>query len=84
MAGSTGTVESKEMMENHLLDVKEVAELLGLAPGSIYQLISQSRITVVRLSARCVRFRRSDIDQWIADRVVDAKASRPLAPKWIE
>jgi excisionase family DNA binding protein len=74
MAGSTGTVESKEMMEDYLLDVKEVAELLGLAPGSIYQLISQSRITVVRLSARCVRFRRSDIDRWIAERVVEAKA----------
>jgi excisionase family DNA binding protein len=56
------------------MDVKEVAELLGLAPGSIYQLISQSRITVVRLSARCVRFRRSDIDRWIAERVVEAKA----------
>ena len=56
------------------MDVKEVAELLGLAPGSIYQLISQSRITVVRLSARCVRFRRCDIDQWIAERVVEAKA----------
>ena len=74
MAGSTGTVESKEMMEDYLLDVKEVAELLGLAPGSIYQLISQSRITVVRLAARCVRFRRSDIDRWIAERVVEAKA----------
>jgi excisionase family DNA binding protein len=62
------------MMENHLLDVKEVAELLGLVPGSVYHLISRLEIPFVRLSSRCVRFRRSDIDRWIAERVVDAKA----------
>jgi excisionase family DNA binding protein len=73
VAGGTGTIGSKEMMENHLLDVKEVAELLNLVPGSIYHKISRGEIPVVRLSARCVRFRRSDIDQWIAERVVDAK-----------
>ena len=74
MAGSTNTIGSEEMMENRLLDVREVAELLGLVPGSIYQLISQSRIPFVRLSARCVRFRRCDIDRWIAERVVEPKA----------
>jgi excisionase family DNA binding protein len=73
VAGGTGTIGSEEMTDN-LLDVRQVAKLLGLAPGSIYQLISQSRIPVVRLSARCVRFRRCDIDRWIAERVVDAKA----------
>jgi excisionase family DNA binding protein len=74
MAGCTGTVESEKMIEDPLMDVKQVAELLGLAPGSVYQLISQGRLPVVRLSARCVRFRRCDIDRWIADRVVEAKA----------
>ena len=74
MAGGTRTIGSEEMTEDHLMDVKQVAELLGLALGSIYHKISRGEITVVRLSARCVRFRRSDIDQWIADRVVDAKA----------
>ena len=74
MARGTGTVESEKMTEDHLINVKQVAELLGLVPGSVYHLISQRRLPVVRLSARCVRFRRSDIDRWIAERVVDVKA----------
>jgi predicted DNA-binding transcriptional regulator AlpA len=49
MAGGTGASESEEMTGNHLMDVKQVAELLGMAPGSVYHLISQRRLPVVRL-----------------------------------
>jgi len=48
-----------------LLTVKEVAELLGLAPGSVYHWISQNRLPCVRLSPRCVRFRRKDLEALI-------------------
>jgi hypothetical protein len=34
---------------------------MGLAVGTIYHLISQKRIPVVRLSARCVRVRLSHL-----------------------
>ena len=61
-------------MRDDLADVNEIAEFLHLSPGTVYHLISQERIPFVRLSARCVRFRRSDIDRWIAERVVEAKA----------
>lgn len=54
------------MNKDVLLTVHDVAELLGLSVGSVYHLISQKRIPVVKLSSRCVRFRRSDIDAWIA------------------
>jgi excisionase family DNA binding protein len=54
------------MSSDALLTVHDVAELLGLSVGSVYHLISQKRIPVVKLSSRCVRFRRSDIDAWIA------------------
>ncbi len=46
-----------------LLSVAELAELLGIAKGSLYHWISEGRIPVVRLSKRCVRFRESDIEQ---------------------
>ena len=49
-----------------LLNVNEVAELLGLSVGCIYHLVSQKRIPAVKLSSRCVRFRRSDIEHWIS------------------
>jgi excisionase family DNA binding protein len=48
-----------------LLDVKDVAEFLGLAVGTVYHLVSQRRIPVVRLSPRCLKFRRSEIEAWI-------------------
>lgn len=44
-----------------LLTVKELAELLRVNPGSIYHWISQNRLPVVRFSARCVRFRESEV-----------------------
>ena len=61
--------ETKKQFEDRLLDVNEVAELLQLAPGSVYHFVSQGRLPCVRLSARCLRFRRSDIDAWVAARV---------------
>jgi excisionase family DNA binding protein len=52
-------------MQENLMNVKQVAELLGLSPGTVYHLASQQRIPVVRLSARCLKFRRSEILLWI-------------------
>jgi excisionase family DNA binding protein len=45
-----------------LLTVKEVAERLQIAPGSVYHWLSARRLTCVRLSARCVRFREKDLE----------------------
>jgi len=58
--------------ERILLTAREVAALTGFSEGTIRHWVSELRIPVVRISARCVRFRRSDLDRWIAERVVDA------------
>lgn len=50
-----------------LLRVQEVSELTGLAVGSIYHMVSQKRIPVVRLSSRCIRFRLSDLQVWFEE-----------------
>jgi excisionase family DNA binding protein len=50
---------------DRLLTIKEVAELTGLAVGTLYHFVSQKRIPVVRLSTRCIRFRQSDLSDWI-------------------
>jgi excisionase family DNA binding protein len=57
------------MTSDPLLNAKQVAEFLGMATGSVYHLVSQRRIPVVRISARCVRFRRADIEAWVAAKV---------------
>jgi excisionase family DNA binding protein len=53
-----------------LLTAAEVAELTGFAEGTIRHFVSQKRIPVVRISARCVRFRRSDIDSWLEQMLI--------------
>lgn len=55
---------------NALMTVTEAAELLGLSAGTLYHMVSEHRIPCVHLSARCLRFRRVDLDSWIAERVV--------------
>jgi excisionase family DNA binding protein len=50
--------------EDRLLTIKEVAELTGLQVSSLYHLVSDGRIPVVRLSRRCLRFRLSALHQW--------------------
>jgi len=52
---------------NRLLNVREAAEFLGIAPGSLYHWVSQGRIPCVRFSARCLRFRLLDLEEWIED-----------------
>jgi excisionase family DNA binding protein len=52
-------------MTDRLLNVIEVAALLGLAPGTVYHLVSQKRLPCVRLSPRCLRFQESAIHKFI-------------------
>jgi excisionase family DNA binding protein len=49
---------------DRLLTIGEAAELTKLAVGTLYHLVSQRRIPVVRLSSRCIRFRLSSLQQW--------------------
>ena len=58
------------MEEKKLLTIQDVARITGLSVGTLYHWVSQKRIPVVRLSSRCVRFRYTDIEQWLAEKVV--------------
>lgn len=51
--------------DERLLTIQEVSEWTGLAVGTLYHFVSQQRIPVVRLSKRCIRFRYSDLLDWI-------------------
>jgi excisionase family DNA binding protein len=52
---------------DYLLTVPEAAEFLQLSPGTIYHLISERRIPVIKISSRCVRFSRQAVLLWIED-----------------
>ena len=57
---------------DRLLKVMEVAAILGITKGTCYHFASEGRLPCVRLSARCLRFRESDIQRYI-----DALAEGP-------
>jgi excisionase family DNA binding protein len=57
--------EDNDAMDK-LLTIADAAELLQLAPGTIYHLISRRALPCVRLSKRCVRFRQSELEEWIS------------------
>ena len=65
MASASEAAREKAVNEDRLMDVNEVAEFLGLAVGTVYHLVSQKRLPCLRLSARCLRFRKSDLNAFI-------------------
>ncbi len=58
--------------DDRLLTVSEAADFLHIRPGSLYHLISQHRIPVIRISSRCVRFSRVVLQEWIESLSQDA------------
>lgn len=58
------------MSEKILLNTRELAALIGFSEGTLRHWVSESRLPFLRLSARCVRFRLSDIQEWLAGKVV--------------
>jgi len=58
---------------DRLLEVEDVAELLRMSVGSIYHLVSESRVPCVKLSARCLRFRSKDLNEWLEQQSVESR-----------
>lgn len=55
---------NKTELTDRLLTIKELSELTGLKVGTLYHLVSAKRVPVVRISRRCIRFRRSSLETW--------------------
>jgi excisionase family DNA binding protein len=60
-----------------MLTYIETARLLGLPVGTVYALVHQRRIPHVRLGPRLVRFRKEELDEWIARQQVAAIDAPP-------
>jgi len=61
--------------EKMLLDIREVSELTGLSVSTLYHWVSQGRIPVIRLSRRCIRFRKQALEEWVATFAVKMRKS---------
>jgi len=53
-----------DAQNKRFLDVKEVAEYLGLAISTIYTMASQRRIPFVKMGG-CTKFDRKQLDRWV-------------------
>lgn len=57
--------------QKELLTPDEVADQMGLSVETLAQWRSQRRgIPFVKISRNCVRYRRSDLDGWLSERIV--------------
>ena len=58
-----------------LLTPNEVAQITGLSVETLAQWRSQRRgIPFVKVSRNCVRYRQSDLDQWLEEHIVSVVA----------
>jgi predicted DNA-binding transcriptional regulator AlpA len=58
-----------------LLTAEDVAALTGLSVETLAQWRSQKRgIPYVKISRNCVRYRQSDLDGWLVERIVRTDA----------
>jgi excisionase family DNA binding protein len=58
-----------------LLNVDELSEILGVTKATIYSWTSRNKIPHIKLSKRLLKFKKNDIEAWIAKRAVSADAS---------
>jgi excisionase family DNA binding protein len=63
------------MLPRKLLTVKDVSEYTGLAPDTIYKVVSQRRIPFIKVG-RLVKFNQGTLDAWLKQHTVI-----PMAPK---
>jgi excisionase family DNA binding protein len=51
------------------MNIREAAAFLGVSCGTLYHWVTapQRGVPCVRLGRRCLRFRRSDLERWIAE-----------------
>ncbi|HUZ45212.1 MAG TPA: helix-turn-helix domain-containing protein [Terriglobia bacterium] len=66
-------IESIKEPADGLLRVHEAAALLGLKPATIRAWLLKRKLPCVRLSARAVRLRRTDIEKIISQGLIAAR-----------
>lgn len=62
-------------MEDRLLTAAEAAQYLGYSEGTIRNKVSAGELPHVKLGT-ALRFRRSELDTWIAEQDAKAKAAK--------
>jgi excisionase family DNA binding protein len=51
--------------DDDLIDATQLARILGVQRAYVYQLIKTDHLPCVRISRRCIRFKRAEVAQWL-------------------
>ena len=75
-SGGRETVSVQELEK--LLTVQDISSLLGVKKSYVYHLTNKKRIPHIKINGHHLRFRRSDIDEWLQSQEVqiDSKEKR--------
>ena len=57
-------------MEKRFLGIKELAEYLGISPGTVYVWVCHKKIPYAKVG-RLVKFDLRKIDQWVQEKSVE-------------
>jgi excisionase family DNA binding protein len=69
---------SRLVAPSKLLSTEEVAEQTGLSVETLAQWRSQKKgMPYVKISRNCVRYRQTDLDDWLAERIVRTDKEPP-------
>ena len=52
-------------MEDELLKTDEVAKMLNVCRISVYNYVHKKNLQAIRISKRCLRFKKQDVLKWI-------------------
>jgi len=63
------------MNDDVLMTLKEVAKYLKISVHTIYKMVEYGRMPATRLG-RQLRFRKSDVYKWLADKMTREKKAR--------
>ena len=57
-----------------LLNAKKVADLLGIRPWTVYQLVKRGQLPAIKIGGRIMRFRLKSIENWMTAREAESLA----------
>ena len=61
--------------DKQVMDIKELAEYLGIGKSTIYNLIRQKKIPAARIGKQ-YRFSKDVVDSWLRDKIITKKENK--------
>lgn len=57
---------------NSMISVREAAQMLGIAPSTVYRFVHQQRLPFIKIGSR-VLFDLDDLSEWVREHKIPAR-----------